>query len=161
MWRAVLGPVVLVVVLAGVPAAPAAESGPAAGARAVWPVDGAVVRGFEPPEHPYGPGHRGADLAAEPGTAVRAALPGVVAFSGVVAGRGWVTVNHGGGLDTTYGVLDPRAVSAGQRVAAGDVLGQLAAGAAHLDWGARLGGHYIDPLRLFGRWRAHLVRVPG
>lgn len=129
-------------------------------ARVILPVDGPVLRPFTAPPHPFGAGHRGVDLAAASGDPVRAALPGVVVFAGEVARRGWVTVDHGGGLQTTYGVLDPRAVSAGQRVDAGHVLGRVAAGAEHLDWGARLHGEYIDPLRLFGRWRPHLVRLP-
>lgn len=124
---------------------------------AVRPVPGTVLRRFEPPAGPYGPGHRGVDLAARPGEEVRAALPGTVSFAGPVAGRGWVTVDHGGDLVTTYGWLDPRSVIAGQRVAAGQALGRLAAGATYLDWGARLHGDYIDPLTLLARWRAHLI----
>ena len=129
-------------------------------ARVVLPVDGLVVRPFSAPEGRFGPGHRGVDIAAAAGDAVRAALPGRVAFAGVVAGRGWVTVDHGGGLRTTYGVLQPRAVTAGEAVRGGQMLGLLAPGAAHVDWGARLHGEYIDPLRLFGRWEPHLVRLP-
>ncbi|HVM15807.1 MAG TPA: M23 family metallopeptidase [Egibacteraceae bacterium] len=136
------------------------EQPAAASSGAVRPVDGPVVRHFEAPAHPYGPGHRGVDLAAEAGTTVRVALPGVVTFGGEVARRGWVTVDHGGGLDTTYGVIDPRFVTAGQQVRAGQPLGEVAAGAEHLDWGARLHGTYIDPLRLLSRWRPHLVRLP-
>jgi murein DD-endopeptidase MepM/ murein hydrolase activator NlpD len=134
--------------------APAALAG-----RAVLPVDGVVLRPFAAPATPYGPGHRGVDLAAKPGTPVRAALPGAVTFAGPVAGRGWVTVAHGGGLDTTYGWIDPRRVRRGDRVAAGEVLGRLAADASHLDWGARLHGDYLDPLTLLGPWRARLVPV--
>jgi murein DD-endopeptidase MepM/ murein hydrolase activator NlpD len=122
-----------------------------------WPVDGPVLRVFDPPATPYGAGHRGVDLAAEPGTPVRAALPGVVTFSGEVARRGWVTVAHGGGLDTTYGWIDPRSVTRGERVREGQVLGRLAGDAAHLDWGARIDGEYVDPLGLLGPWRATLV----
>ncbi len=128
-------------------------------AAVVLPVDGPLLADFDPPADPYGAGHRGVDLGAEPGTAVRATLDGTVAFSGLVAGRGWVTVRHGGGLETTYGVLEPRRVQAGQRVRSGDVLGLLAPAAAHLDWGARLDGTYIDPLGLLVSWEIHLVPV--
>lgn len=122
-----------------------------------WPLAGAVVRPFEPPAGVYGPGHRGVDIAAPAGTRVHAALAGTVTFAGQVAGQGWVTVDHGGGLQTTYGDVRARLVSAGQQVEAGQALGHLAAGAAHLDWGARLDGAYIDPLTLFGRWQPYLV----
>jgi murein DD-endopeptidase MepM/ murein hydrolase activator NlpD len=117
-----------------------------------------VVRPFQPPPTPYGAGHRGVDLAAAPGEDIRAILDGVVAFSGDVAGDGWVSVDHGGGLVTTYGLLDPRLVAAGDRVRAGDVLGRLAGSAEHLDWGARQDGAYVDPLALLpGGWTISLV----
>lgn len=125
-------------------------------AAAVRPVDGPVVAAFDPPDIPYGPGHRGVDLGADAGERVVAALDGTIAFAGPVAGVGWVTVDHGGGLATTYGDV-MAAVAEGQPVAAGQAVGHLADGAAHLDWGARLHGRYIDPLGLLGRWRAHRV----
>lgn len=123
----------------------------------VWPVPGVIIRDFDPPAQPYGPGHRGVDIGALPGTTVRAALPGTIRFVGQVAGRGWVTVDHGGGLQTTYGDLGTFAVTSGQRVAAGDGLGTLSGAAAHLDWGAKLDGEYIDPLSLLVRWPLALV----
>ena len=64
------------------------------GGRA-WPVGGEgpsgrpdVVRGWDPPESPYAEGHRGVDLAAAPGSAVRAAAARHASRSpGRVAGR--------------------------------------------------------------------------
>jgi murein DD-endopeptidase MepM/ murein hydrolase activator NlpD len=133
---------------------------PEPGAPGIPPVLGPVLRGFEPPPHPYGPGHRGVALQAAPGEAVRAALPGRITFAGEVARVGWVTVGHGGGLDTTYGPLDPRLVVSGQSVDRGQVIGRLAAEGTHLHWGARLHRDYIDPLLLLGRWEVHLVAEP-
>src|SRR5262245_36977721 len=80
----------------------AAGAGPLAG----WPgwtrpVDGAVSRAFEEPAGPYGPGHRGVDLVAPPGTPVRAAGDGTVSFAGDVAGSMHVVVAHEGGLRTS------------------------------------------------------------
>jgi murein DD-endopeptidase MepM/ murein hydrolase activator NlpD len=141
----------------GAPQPAGVAGGPAGESAVVVPVDGAVVREFDPPATPYGPGHRGVDLDAGGGDPVRAAMAGVVTFSGDVAGVRWVTVDHGGGLDTTYGEFGPLAVSAGDRVEAGQPLGRLAGSAGHLDWGARLDGEYIDPLSLLGSWRPRLV----
>ena len=127
----------------------------------VRPVPGAVVRAFEAPAHRYGSGHRGVDLAARPGAPVRAARGGVVTWAGEVAGIGYVTVDHGGGLSTTYGNVEP-VVTPATRIAAGQRIGVLAADAAHLDWGARWEGGprrtYIDPLKLLWDLRPVLVR---
>jgi murein DD-endopeptidase MepM/ murein hydrolase activator NlpD len=121
------------------------------------PVTGPLTRPFAPPPAPYAAGHRGVDLAAREGAEVRAILGGVVRFAGTVAGVGWVSVDHGGGLVTSYGPLEPRLVASGRRVAAGAVLGLVAPGAAHVDWGARLHGAYIDPLTLLEPWEPYLV----
>lgn len=129
-----------------------------------WPLDPPhqVVRGFDPPESPYGPGHRGVDLASTPHAAVRAAGAGRVGFAGMLAGRGVVTVLHAGGLKTTYEPV-AAAVSAGDRVQRGDLLGHLQAGhpgcpvAACLHWGLRRGDTYLDPLSLVGAGRVRLL----
>jgi murein DD-endopeptidase MepM/ murein hydrolase activator NlpD len=117
-----------------------------------------VERVFQPPKTEYGAGHRGVDLAAAAGQPVVAALGGTVTFSGRVAGVGWITVDHGAALRTTYGPLDPRVATAGDLVAAGELLGFVARGAAHLDWGARLDGQYVDPLALLSGWETYLTR---
>lgn len=155
-------------VLAGwlVPAVPA-------GAVGVYPVDGPVVRGFDPPAQRWQPGHRGVDLLARPGTAVRAARSGRVGFAGEVAGKPVVTVWHGG-LRTTYEPVRA-VVRAGDLVVAGQVIGELETGHACgtsqcLHWGLRRGEQYLDPLLLLTRPRvrllsadavAALARLPG
>lgn len=121
------------------------------------PVPGPAVRGFDPPATRFGAGHRGADLRAVAGEPVVAALGGTVTFAGDVAGVSWITVDHGGALNTTYGPVQPRLVGSGDVVAPGEWLGFLAAGATHLDWGARLHGAYIDPLGLLGEWETYLT----
>jgi len=129
-----------------------------------WPIDGPppVTRPFQPPPEPWLAGHRGVDLGAEPGVPIRAAGPGVVVFAGVVAGRPVVSVDHPGGLRTTYEPVSPL-VRAGQAVRAGTVLGTLLAGhpgcpvAACLHWGLRQGDAYLDPLALFGLAQVRLL----
>ncbi|MFF7404875.1 peptidoglycan DD-metalloendopeptidase family protein [Streptomyces murinus] len=126
----------------------------------VWPVGvrPSVLRGWEPPATPYGPGHRGVDLAAAPGSPVRAVAAGRVAFAGRVAGRGVVTVELAGtGLRTTYEPVRP-SVEEGAEVGAGDVVGVVAATGAHcgasacVHWGLLQGGTYLNPLSLLPPW---------
>jgi murein DD-endopeptidase MepM/ murein hydrolase activator NlpD len=126
-----------------------------------------VVRPFQPPATPYGPGHRGVDLGGEPDAPVLAAGDGTVVFAGPLAGRGVVSIAHAGGLRTTY---EPLAVlvSAGQQVKRGTVIGNLASGhegcvdaPACLHWGVRRGAEYLDPLGLLSAGRVRLLPWDG
>jgi murein DD-endopeptidase MepM/ murein hydrolase activator NlpD len=102
------------------------------------------------------------DLAAPPGSLIRAAGPGTVIYAGVIAGRGVVSVAHPGGLRTTYEPVTS-ALRPGDAVAAGAPLGRLDAGhpgcpaAACLHWGLRQGNRYLDPLALLGLGRVRLL----
>ncbi len=133
-----------------------------------WPLAGspAVVRGFHPPVRRYGPGHRGVDLAAESGAPVLAAGAGTVVFAGTVAGRGVVSVDHPGGLRTTYEPVSPT-VSAGDRVARGEQIGTVTPGhpgcaaTACLHWGVRRGADYLNPLRLLTMAPVRLLPIEG
>ncbi|MGW1292191.1 murein hydrolase activator EnvC family protein [Streptomyces sp. NPDC002533] len=127
------------------------------GARS-WPLVGrpALLRGWEPPAGPYGPGHRGVDLAAGPGARVLAAADGRVSFAGRVAGRGVLAIEVAGSgsppLRTTYEPVRSL-VEKGANVRAGQPVGVLEAGPFHcaagcLHWGLRRGDAYLDPLSL-------------
>lgn len=125
---------------------------PAAGTYA-WPVEGPVIRGFDPPAQPYGTGHRGIDIGAATGTPVRSAHDGVVAFAGPIGGSLFVSVDHADGVRTTYSWLSSVAVSRGQDVLRGTILGTTGGGhpgvePPHLHFGARFENTYIDPMTL-------------
>jgi len=128
-----------------------------------WPLQPVpeVVRGFDPPASPYGPGHRGVDLAGRPGQAVRTALPGRVVFAGAIAGRGVVVVRHGA-TRTTYEPVSPT-VSVGADLPGGAVIGTLQLAGSHcfpracLHWGWIAGETYLDPLRLVGAGPVRLL----
>jgi murein DD-endopeptidase MepM/ murein hydrolase activator NlpD len=151
-------PALLLLACLVAPGAAAARPAPPvpAAAGSVWSAPLAppeVTRAFDPPAGPYGPGHRGVDLGAVPGAVVLAAGDGVVAFAGAVAGRPVVSIDHPGGLRTTYEPVDPT-VGAGQAVARGSPIGVLGPGhegcpaEACLHWGLRRGETYLDPMLL-------------
>ncbi|MFI1245167.1 murein hydrolase activator EnvC family protein [Streptomyces anulatus] len=133
------------------------DGGADSGARS-RPLTGrlSVLRGWEPPTGPYGPGHRGVDLAAGPGTRVLAATDGRVSFAGRVAGRGVVAIEVAGSgsppLRTTYEPVRAL-VEEGASTRAGQPVGVLEEGPFHcaegcLHWGLRRGHSYLDPLSL-------------
>jgi murein DD-endopeptidase MepM/ murein hydrolase activator NlpD len=148
------------------PSVPAASDAPddnTVPRSGVWPLDPApdVVRGFDPPDLPWGSGHRGVDLAGAVGQAVRSSLPGTVSYAGRLAGRGVVVVSHGN-TRTTYEPV-AAAVSVGDQVAAGDRLGRLELPGSHcfpsacLHWGWLRGEVYLDPLDLVGAGPVRLL----
>lgn len=138
-----------------------------------WPTgssgDPPLVRArFDPPAQPWLPGHRGVDLATEPGESVMAAGEGVIAYAGPLAGRGVVSIVHPGGLRTTYEpvlaeVAVGMVVRRGQVIATVDrwPVGHPACPVGScLHWGARLGSRYIDPLSLLERPKVRLLPGP-
>ena len=137
---------VLSLVLCILPATPAHASG-----TWIWPVNGPVIRGFDPPGSPYGSGHRGIDIAAPVGTVVHAPASGVVTFAGNVGGRLFVTIDHGGGVVSTCSFLSELLVRGGDLVAQGQSIALSGTGHAgdavpNLHLGVRLAGQYVDPL---------------
>jgi murein DD-endopeptidase MepM/ murein hydrolase activator NlpD len=133
----------------------AAPSAPArVAARFSWPLTSPhpVLRRFEPPSRPFGPGHRGVDLGGVAGQPVLAAGDGVVRYAGPLVDRPVISIEHAGGLRTTYEPVLPT-VRPGQQVSRGQLVGRLQPGhpgclAVCLHWGAHRGTEYLDPLRL-------------
>lgn len=133
-------------------------------ARFSWPLPPPhpVVRSFDAPASPFGPGHRGVDLSAAAGSAVLAVGDGVVVYAGAVAARTLVSVEHRNGLRTTYEPVTPTVV-AGRSVRRGEVIGHLLEGhcpSPCLHWGVRRGHEYLDPLRLVTWGRIRLLPMP-
>ncbi len=121
------------------------------------PVDAPVADPFRPPENPYGPGNRGLEYGTEPGDVVRAAAAGTVSFAGAVAGTLHVTVDHGGGLLSSYSYLRRISVRSGAPVSRGTVIGIAG---ERLHFGVRLRGVYTDPDTFIGVRRVRVRLVP-
>jgi murein DD-endopeptidase MepM/ murein hydrolase activator NlpD len=120
-----------------------------------WPVSGPLIRAFDPPASPYGSGHRGIDIAIRLGSPVLAPAPARVAFAGKVAGHLFVTLDHGGGLESTYSWLLSILVKKGDLVNASDVIATSGPGhpvdvIPNLHLGVKLHDVYVDPLDYLG-----------
>lgn len=114
------------------------------------PVDGPIIASFAPTGR-YS-GHWGVDIATEVGSDVGASEPGVVTFSGSVAGNQTISIDHGGGVKTSYSYLSERLVSRGTRVSTNTVIGR--SGVAHdveaLHFSVRVDGVYRNPVEFVG-----------
>ena len=126
----------------------------------LWmPVAGAVVRGLDTRAGPFGPGHRGIDIAASVGELVRSPTAGRVVFAGRVAGTNWVSLLVAPGVLVTLGpLLDP--ASTADRVQLRTPVGRVGPGhwtqpvgragsgreEASLHLSVRVDGVYVDPL---------------
>jgi hypothetical protein len=124
-----------------------------------WPVDGPVLHEFSLGDDPYGAGHhRGVDIAAPAGTAVRAPVEGTVSFAGTVPGGGRaVTIRTVDGYAVTLLHLGAVGVARSAILAEGEALGTVGpSGAAeHAEPYVHLGvrraadaNGYVDPLGL-------------
>jgi murein DD-endopeptidase MepM/ murein hydrolase activator NlpD len=140
--------------LAAILALQAAAPPPAAAPRPAWdwplPPKPAVLRAFDPPEKPWMSGHRGVDLeAAHDGGTVTSPASGTVSFVGVVVDRPVITIDHGGGLRSSFEPVDST-LTIGEVVAKGQIIGTLQPGHCGalpcVHWGVRRGDDYVNPL---------------
>lgn len=119
----------------------------------MWPVaEGWYVRGYGSGEAGY---HLAVDIMGERGTAIRAAAPGIVAYSNNnVRGYGnMVILIHPGGWVTTYAHNSSNLVSVGERVGAGRTLALLGntgiSRGPHLHFEFIFNGRMCNPVPLF------------
>jgi septal ring factor EnvC (AmiA/AmiB activator) len=120
-----------------------------------WPVQGRIVYQFGTAAGPNKtriPWH-GIGIAAPAGTPVRAIAGGTVSLAGPLGTYlTSVLIDHGGGYYSFYGYLsDPAAVTHGERVVKGQVIGRVGGGSSdqgpHLHFEIRgQGGIALDPV---------------
>ncbi|HEY4453213.1 MAG TPA: peptidoglycan DD-metalloendopeptidase family protein [Pseudonocardiaceae bacterium] len=157
------------------PADPPGVTGPTG--HFSWPLSPPhpVLRPFQAPATPYGPGHRGVDLGGSVGEPVFAAGDGLVLYAGSLFNCGLISIEHPGGLRTTYTPVVP-SVRVGQEVARRQQIGTLLAAQpgcpeevgnngtgppVFLYWGVHRDRTYLDPLRLVETGEIRLLPWPG
>lgn len=100
-----------------------------AAAPTLWPVEGPVTGSFGERIDPFngeGAFHTGVDISTGYGQPVIAPADGVVMFASEESGYGrLVILDHGHGLSTRYGHLASFAITVGQSVRRGDVIGYV------------------------------------
>lgn len=138
----------------GVSVLPAGPMSSPSAAGLIWPVSGTLTSGFGGRSSPGGVGstfHEGIDIAVPEGTPIRAAKGGTVIMASYNGGYGnYTCVDHGSGLSTCYAHQSGFAVSSGQRVSQGQVIGYSgntgASTGPHLHFEVRINGVAQDPL---------------
>lgn len=123
------------------------------GSGLIWPVDGPVVSGFG---SRFGGSefHEGIDIAVPSGTPIRAAAAGTVIFTEPESASGgygnFTCIDHGGGLSTCYAHQESFAVSAGQQVSQGEIIGYSDCTGhcfgPHVHFEVRINGAPTDPM---------------
>lgn len=94
--------------------------------------------------------HKGLDIAAPNGTAIKAAAEGTVTYAGWMGGYGnLVIISHGNGIQTYYGHCSKLYVSNGQKVTAGTKIAAVGSTGNstgnHLHFEIRKNGSQINP----------------
>ncbi len=119
----------------------------------VRPVPGAITSGFGMRTHPilgYSRMHSGVDMSAGYGQAIKAGGSGRVILASVYGGYGnTIIIDHGGGMTTLYAHQSSFAVSYGDQVDAGEVIGYVGSTGLstgpHLHFEVRILGSPVNP----------------
>jgi len=138
-----------------------------ADAPSMWPIEGRVASSFGEREDPIngeGAFHSGLDIDAPYGTPVRAAADGDVMEADTSAGYGReVVLAHGHNVSTVYGHLSAFAVSPGQRITRGQIIGYVGqsgrATGPHLHYEVRVNKIPVNPHKYLRSTYAELANL--
>lgn len=135
------------------PPAPVPSAGNPSSHGFQWPLSAPITSGYGYRVHPiHGTRrlHKGIDLAASSGSAIAASKGGTVISAGWLGGYGnAVVISHGNGLTTLYGHQSKIAVTVGQSVGRGEVIGYVGSTGQstgpHLHFEIRSNGAPVNP----------------
>lgn len=122
--------------------------------RYIWPLHGRLTSYYGPRNLGMGTSnfHKGIDIAAPSGTPVGAARSGTVTYAGW-SNQGYgnlVKIRHAGGAETWYGHFSSIAVSVGEHVSQGEIIGRVGSTGLstgpHLHFELHENSRVLDPL---------------
>ncbi|HOL18247.1 MAG TPA: M23 family metallopeptidase, partial [Bacillota bacterium] len=121
----------------------------------IWPASGSITSGFGMRRSPFNRAvmkyHSGIDIAGAYGSPIYATADGTVVSAGYQGGYGnMVLINHGYGFETCYAHMSRIAVSSGQWVKRGQVIGYMGqtglATGTHVHYEVRVNGVAVNPM---------------
>lgn len=124
-------------------------------APTLWPVMGPITGAFGARIDPFngeGAFHAGVDISCRYGQPIMAPADGVVTYAGFYSGYGrMIVVDHGNGISTRYGHLSGFAVTDGQSLRKGEVIGYVGMSGrstgAHLHYEVRIHDTPVNPYK--------------
>lgn len=128
----------------------------AAATPSMWPIAGWITSDYGNRTDPFNGSsdfHPGLDISADHGQEIYAPADGLVESAAVNGSYGnLITVNHGFGITTRYGHLSRFAVTSGQPIRRGQVIGYVGSTgrstSSHLHYEVLVNGQLTNPLRL-------------
>jgi murein DD-endopeptidase MepM/ murein hydrolase activator NlpD len=119
----------------------------------LWPVEGPITGSFGERIDPFngeGAFHSGVDISSSYGKGIISPADGVVVFADFMGGYGRaVIVDHGHGITTRYGHLANFAVTPGQHIQRGDIIGYVGLSGRstgpHLHYEVRINDTPVNP----------------
>lgn len=129
----------------------------------LWPVEGQVTGSFGQRIDPFngeGAFHSGVDIGSSYGHPILAPADGVVTLTEMMGGYGkTIMISHGNGISTRYGHLSGFAVTVGQHVQRGDVIGFVGESGRstgpHLHYEVRINDLPVNPYKYLRMTVAH------
>ncbi len=129
----------------------------------LWPVEGQVTGSFGERIDPFngeGAFHSGVDIGSSYGHPIVAPADGIVTVTDTMGGYGkTIMIEHGNGISTRYGHLSGFAVTAGQRVQRGEIIGYVGESGRstgpHLHYEVRINDTPVNPYKYLRMTVAH------
>lgn len=138
----------------------------ASAAPTLWPVEGRITSSFGERIDPFngeGAFHAGVDISTAYGRPIIAPADGIVEYADFMSGYGkLVKIDHGNGITTRYGHMSAFAVSSGQSVKRGQIIGYVGATgrvtSPHLHYEVRIHEAPVNPYKYLRTTRASAAK---